>query len=50
MKINLNTNKQSIKDLVSLGLVNNYKSHKLCIQRSLLLRDAINAGLIISNS
>lgn len=49
MIINLNTNKQTIKELVSLGLTNYYKSQPLCIQRRRLLRDAAEAGLIVLN-
>ena len=47
--INLNTNKQSIKELVNLGLTNHYKSHSLGIQRMYLLRDAAEQGLIKLN-
>ena len=49
MTINLNTNKQTIKQLVELGLTNNYKAQPLCTQRERLLRDAAVKGLIILN-
>ena len=47
--INLNTNKQTIKQLVALGLVNNYTSSPLCIQRSTLLQLAVASNLITPN-
>jgi len=50
MSINLNTNKQSIKELVSLGLTNYYTAHALCTQRARLLRDASSKGLITLNN
>jgi len=49
MKINLNTNKQTIKELVELGLTNNYKSHSLSYQRYLLLKKAYLKVLIKLN-
>ena len=49
MTINLNTNKQSIKELVALGLTNYYTQSPLCTQRERLLRDASNKGLITLN-
>jgi hypothetical protein len=45
--INLNTNTQTIKELVAMGLKNYYTSHPLCIQRASLLRDAAREELII---
>ena len=49
MTINLNTNKQTIKQLVELGLTNVYKHSPLCIQRKNLLEDAFRKGLINLN-
>tara|TARA_R110000772_G_scaffold60759_1_gene137097 strand:+ start:206 stop:361 length:156 start_codon:yes stop_codon:yes gene_type:complete len=45
--INLNTNTQTIEELVAMGLTNYYTSHPLCYQRASLLRDAVNYELII---
>lgn len=45
--INLNTNKQTIKELVNLGLTNYYTESSLATQRERLLRDASKKGLII---
>jgi hypothetical protein len=36
----------TISSLVSLGLVNNYKSHSLSRQKELLFKDAVRNGLI----
>lgn len=47
--INLNTNKQTIKELVALGLTNNYTSAPLCIQRATLLQLAVRHNLITPN-
>tara|TARA_B100000780_G_scaffold97944_1_gene68354 strand:- start:330 stop:482 length:153 start_codon:yes stop_codon:yes gene_type:complete len=49
MTINLNTNKQTIKELVQLGVTNYYFSSPLCIQRVALLRDAAKKNLITLN-
>jgi hypothetical protein len=46
MKIDLNLNKQSIKELVELGVKNYYFSSPLHIQRVALLRDASKQNLI----
>jgi len=47
--INLNTNKQTIQELVALGLTNYYTSSSLCIQRLALLQDAVRKNLIKLN-
>ena len=47
--INLNKNKQTIKELVGLGLTNYYTSSPLNIQRVALLQDAIRKNLITPN-
>jgi len=47
--INLNTNKQTIKELVALGLTNNYTSSPLCIQRATLLKLAVAKNLLTPN-
>lgn len=47
--INLNTNRQTIKELVNMGLTNHYKSSPLPIQRLALLRDAARKNLITLN-
>jgi len=46
MRIDLNLNKQSIKELVDLGVTNYYFSSPLHIQRVALLRDAASQNLI----
>ena len=47
--INLNTNKQTIKELEELGIENNYKHSALCIQRSTMLELAVRYNLITPN-
>ena len=49
MTINLNTNKQTIKELVALGLNNVYTHAPLCIQRRTLLKLAAMKNLIVLN-
>ncbi len=44
--INLNTNKQTIKELVALGLTNVYTHAPLHTQRRALLQEASIKGLI----
>jgi hypothetical protein len=46
MRIDLNLNKQSIKELADLGVTNYYFSSPLHIQRVALLRDASKQNLI----
>ena len=46
MTINLNTNTQTIKELLEMGLTNNYKSQPLHRQRKCLLQEASLKGLI----
>lgn len=47
--INLNKNKQTIKELVNMGLTNYYTSSPLPIQRLALLQDAQRKNLIVIN-
>tara|TARA_R110000796_G_scaffold5390_3_gene20239 strand:+ start:663 stop:812 length:150 start_codon:yes stop_codon:yes gene_type:complete len=47
--INLNTNKQTIKELEALGIENNYTHAPLCIQRSTMLELAVAFNLITPN-
>jgi hypothetical protein len=48
--INMNTNKQTIKELVELGLENTYTHAPLCIQRRTLLELAVAMNLITPKS
>ena len=47
--INLNTNKQTINELVALGIDNVYTHSPLCIQRATLLKVAVIKNLIVLN-
>ena len=49
MTINLNTNKQTIKQLVALGIDNVYTHAPLCVQRRTLLKVAVIKNLIVLN-
>lgn len=46
MEFNLNKYKETIKDLVNLGIKNYYSSSPLCTQKERLIRDGIKLGLI----
>ena len=48
--INLNTNKQTIKELVALGIENTYTHAPLCVQRRTLLELAVAMKLITPNN
>lgn len=46
MKFNLNLYKETITELVALGLTNYYTQQPLCTQKERLVRDAIREDLI----
>jgi len=48
--VNMNTNKQTIKELVALGLTNTWTHAPLCVQRRSLLEMASVMGLLTLNA
>lgn len=44
--VNMNTNKQTIKELVELGLTNSYTHAPLCVQRRTLMELAVAMNLL----